>query len=61
MEITDHQRGGHCYNCDETYAPSHWCKEHKLFQIDMTTHALTKDISIKETPELQVEDMNTQN
>jgi hypothetical protein len=29
-----------------------------MFQIDMTTHALTEDTSIKETPNLQFEDTN---
>jgi hypothetical protein len=61
MEMEDHQRCGLYYNCDEKYALGHRCKEHKLFQIDMTTQALTEDISIEETPELQVEDTNTLN
>jgi hypothetical protein len=36
-EMEDFQRHRLYYNCDEKYAPSHLCKEHKLFQIDMTT------------------------
>jgi hypothetical protein len=58
-EMVDHQRHGLCYNCDEKYAPSHRCKEYKLFQIDMTTLALTEELTIKETPKLLVEDTNT--
>jgi hypothetical protein len=58
--MADRQRRGLYYNCDEKYAPSHRCKEHKLFQIDMTTQDLIKDINIVETPELQFEDTNTQ-
>jgi hypothetical protein len=57
--MADRQRRALCYNCDEKYALGHWCKEQKLFQIDMTTQALTEDISIEETPKLQVEDTNT--
>jgi hypothetical protein len=58
--MADHQRRGLWYNCDENNAPGHRCKEHKLFQIDMTTHALIKDILIEETLELHVEDTKTQ-
>ena len=57
--MEDCQRRGLYYNCDEKYAPDHRCKEQKLFQIDMTTQALTEDTTTEDTLELQIEDTNT--
>jgi hypothetical protein len=59
METEVRQRKGLCYNYDEKYSLGHRCKENELFQIDMTTQALTEDIGITGTPYLQVEDTNS--
>ena len=55
------QGHGIFYNSDENYALGQRCKERNMFQIDMSTQALTIDITIKKTLKLQVKDNNTKN
>jgi hypothetical protein len=58
--MANHIRRGLYNNCDEKYIPINRCKEQRSFQIDMTSQALTKNITIEEASQLQVEDTNTQ-
>jgi hypothetical protein len=44
------------YNCDEKYFKGHKCKEHKLFQMDVSPHDYLKDILVEDTLEPTLED-----
>jgi hypothetical protein len=44
------------YNCDEQYFKGHKCKEHKLFQMDVSPHDYSEEILVEDTPEQALED-----
>ena len=52
-------KDGCFYNCDENYALEHKCKEHKLFQIDVSTRTHFEDIIVEDTPKFEDDDKTT--
>ena len=54
--MAERRKQGLCYYYDHKYSPGHKCKEHKLFQIDVTGHGSLEEATPLKRLENEVEE-----